>query len=439
MQLIAIRGAARAARNGREEIALATRELLSEMLIRNGLEPSDVVSAFFTMTPDLNAAFPAATARGLGWNGVPMLGAQETPVPGAPDRMIRVLLHARGRPPSRHVYLGEAAALRPDLGAGHSAAGAARGRAGHRPDPGSGPDAPPPAAGAQHGAGTLLIVGLGLIGGSLGMAVRRSGAFRRVLGVDVHLDVAGQAFRRGAADETGTEPGPFLPRADVVLLAVPPLEGVTWLRTCGERLRPGQAVVDVCSTKQRIVAEMGRLPPGVEAIGAHPMGGSERSGIEAARPDLLRGATWALVRSPRTGPRAEAAAHALVEASGGLAIGLDAERHDGAVAATSHLPYLVSVALALHTAEHEPELHRSLAGPALREMTRVAGSRPALMAEILRTNWPNVRSEARTFLRRMEGVLAELERTLPGDPVPLLESGARARETLLRPATASGP
>ena len=114
----AIRGATTADSDDPEVIRAATRELLAEMTARNGLRPSDVISAVFTVTSDLTSEFPARAARELGWLDVPLLCTMEIPVPGALSRCIRVLLHIesdRARDSIRHVYLRDARALRPDL------------------------------------------------------------------------------------------------------------------------------------------------------------------------------------------------------------------------------------------------------------------------------------------------------------------------------------
>jgi len=110
----AIRGATAVDANTPEAISSATRELLREIAERNGISPGDVISMFFTMTPDLDAHFPAAAARAAGWD-VPMLDMQEAHVAGALDRCLRVLIHVDHENPVRHVYLGAAADLRPDL------------------------------------------------------------------------------------------------------------------------------------------------------------------------------------------------------------------------------------------------------------------------------------------------------------------------------------
>ena len=115
-----VRGATSADSNDPQAIWAATRELLTAMVEANGIQVEDLASAIFTATPDLDAAFPATAARQLGWDQVPLLDAQEIPVPESPARCIRVLLHwnTERRPAAIvHVYLRGALALRPDLGA----------------------------------------------------------------------------------------------------------------------------------------------------------------------------------------------------------------------------------------------------------------------------------------------------------------------------------
>lgn len=117
-RLHAIRGATTVEHDDPQAIAEATAELVRELASRNGLEPDDVVSAFFTVTPDLASGFPATAAREALWGDVPMLCTVEIPVPGALPRCVRLLVHverAMERDAIRHVYLRGARALRPDL------------------------------------------------------------------------------------------------------------------------------------------------------------------------------------------------------------------------------------------------------------------------------------------------------------------------------------
>lgn len=114
----AIRGAITAAENSSTAILDASSELLRAILVANALAPEQLISILFTLTPDLDAAFPTRAARELGWNGIPLLDAQQPRVTGDLARCIRVLIHCeseRAQREMKHVYLGEAKRLRPDL------------------------------------------------------------------------------------------------------------------------------------------------------------------------------------------------------------------------------------------------------------------------------------------------------------------------------------
>ena len=111
----AIRGAISVDANTADAIGSAVADLVQAVCAANELDPADIVSALFTLTPDLDAEFPAKAARMQGWTQVPMMCAQEIPVPGAPPRICRVLVHVRGRSSVKHVYLRQARVLRPDL------------------------------------------------------------------------------------------------------------------------------------------------------------------------------------------------------------------------------------------------------------------------------------------------------------------------------------
>jgi chorismate mutase len=115
MRVVALRGANEVKSNTAEDILAATDKLMREILERNRLAADDLVSCIFTLTPDLDAQFPAAAARAMGLSSVPLLCAREIPVPGALPSIIRVMIHAYMDRPAEHVYLGEAAKLRLDL------------------------------------------------------------------------------------------------------------------------------------------------------------------------------------------------------------------------------------------------------------------------------------------------------------------------------------
>jgi len=417
--MIAIRGAVRVPENDAASIQAETRRLLEEIQTRNALSSDRVISALFTMTPDLDADFPAHAARQLGWLSVPMLGAVETAVPGAPDRMIRVLLHADVEPPARHVYLGDAARLRPDLA----------GQPGQvdgvpHPDRGAAPDGPDPTPGAA-GRTPVRIVGLGLIGGSLAHALARHPAYGPVRGEDRDPGTLDAALAAGAID------GVAGPAHEGLVLLCLPVDGILrWLEETGPGLAPDTIVIDVGSTKTDIARAMSRLPEGVEAIAAHPIAGAETAGFGGAHAALLGGATWAVVETDRTGPRAREAVETLVGALGGRCVEVDAEVHDRTLAETSHLPWLVAAALArrARTAPFEPAV---LSGPGLRDTTRLAGSSAELVGGFVRTNWRHLREAAAGFQRELELLIASIEEGLEtGEPdalVALVEDVRAAR------------
>lgn len=433
--MIAIRGAVRVPVNDAASIQAETRRLLEEIQARNALTSDRVISALFTMTPDLDADFPAHAARQLGWLSVPMLGAVETAVPGAPDRMIRVLLHVDAEPPARHVYLGDAARLRPDL-AGDPDAIDVEGA-------GGGPDGSPGRVAGSRGAtesaaatdairSAVRIVGLGLIGGSLAHALARRSDRGPLGGEDRDPSAVEAALAAGAIDR------PAGPELEPLILLCLPVEGIlAWLEETGPTLAPGTVVIDVGSTKRAIAGAMSRLPPGVEAIAAHPIAGAETAGFGGAHAALLHGATWAVVETERTGPAARVALERLIRALGGRRVEVDAEIHDRTLAETSHLPWLVSAALArrVRGAPYDPAV---LSGPGLRDTTRLAGSSTDLVGGFIRTNWPHLREAAAGFRREMDRLIETIEEALE-DPEPGPALAALVEDVRAARAAIGGP
>jgi len=253
-------------------------------------------------------------------------------------------------------------------------------------------------------ASRLAIVGLGLMGGSLAMALR--GKCAALLGVDPDPQTVTLARQLGILDDVAELPADLLPKADVIVLAAP-VGAILSLLDALPQLHPGSAVViDIGSTKRAILQSMQALPERFDPIGAHPMCGKEKSSLANADPGLYRGAPFALAPLPRTSPRGRALALDLAKAVGANPLWIDAETHDRWVAATSHLPYLVANALASAT----PVDAQPMVGPGLRSTTRLAGSSPEMMLDILSTNRENV-LEA---LRRYRQALDDLEDTLAG-------------------------
>jgi prephenate dehydrogenase len=294
----------------------------------------------------------------------------------------------------------------------------------------------------------LAIVGLGLMGGSLALALR--GHCGVLLGIDPDPAVLEQARRTHLVDAVAADPADLLPMADAIVLAAP-VSAILGILEALPALHPGPALVlDLGSTKTAIVEAMARLPERFDPIGGHPMCGKERGGLAQADAALFRGAPFAFVpvethhhASPHngvethpeqnieaghhTGSRAGRFAAALAEAVGARPLWFDAATHDCWVAATSHLPYLIANALAGCT----PPEAAPLVGSGFRSTTRLAPTPPGMMMDVLMTNSQNILAAARRFgeaMQQMETLLAA------GDTAALqklLEGGGIAQARLL--------
>ena len=250
------------------------------------------------------------------------------------------------------------------------------------------------------------IVGLGLMGGSLALALR--GRVAHLLGVERQVVTRQLALREGIVDEALEELTAGAPTLDLLVLATP-LRVI--LDTLGRlpALRPGGcAVLDLGSTKRAVVAAMSALPERFAVVGGHPMCGKETAGLAAADGELFRGQTFVLCRVPRPAPpAAESLALALVDAIGARPLWLDAADHDRLVAAVSHLPAVVAAAL-MRGATDERQWAVSASG--FRDAARLAGSDPRMMLDILLTNREAILAALRDYQADLAGFAAALER-----------------------------
>jgi prephenate dehydrogenase len=267
----------------------------------------------------------------------------------------------------------------------------------------------------------VAIAGLGLIGGSAGLAWRAAG--HTVLGYARRPETRRLARERGAVDEaTDTLAG--LAGAEVVVLAPPVLAVRDLLAALVPWLTPGTVVTDVASTKrcvERWAADL--LPPGVAFVGGHPMAGKETAGLEHAAGDLFRDRTWCVV--PPAGAPGEAVRTVtrLALDAGARPLLLDAVEHDRAVAATSHLTFMVAAALCetVVAGEHFRE-QAAVAGSGLRDTTRLASGDPLMHRDICLTNRDFLVQALEAYAARIGAVTALLRRL----PEPEAYPGAGA-------------
>ncbi|HEX6292249.1 MAG TPA: prephenate dehydrogenase/arogenate dehydrogenase family protein [Herpetosiphonaceae bacterium] len=277
----------------------------------------------------------------------------------------------------------------------------------------------------------VSIIGLGLIGGSLGLALREAPVKVVVCGWDRDPAAVTGAYEREAIDRPAFTLPEALDSADLVVVATPVTVVQSIFTSIAPHLRPGTIVSDVASTKAQVMAwAEDLLPPDVSFVGGHPMAGSERHGIGAARVDLFRNAVYCLTPHERAAPEAVATLEKLVASIGARPLCISAEAHDSYVAAVSHLPFLLSVSLAqLTTADQQWPRMRSVAATGYRDLTRLASGDPTMHRDICLTNAEAIRP----WLLSMADFLRGLADSL-NDPVALqmlFEAAKQQRDTWL--------
>jgi prephenate dehydrogenase len=237
--------------------------------------------------------------------------------------------------------------------------------------------------------GKVTIAGVGLIGGSLGMAARSKRAAERVVGLLRRDEAVAPAVEAGAIDEGTCDPQTAFADADLVIAATPISVVPSILEGAAAHVPKQCILTDVGSTKAHLVAWAEQaLSGGIRFVGGHPIAGSEKGGVEAATPDLLAGCPYVLTPSEKTDRDALQAMKRFVEAIGAVPIVLDPGVHDRILATTSHLPHLVASALILcvgKAAAFEP-LTRELKAGGLRDTTRIAAGDPVMWRDVLITN-----------------------------------------------------
>ena len=251
----------------------------------------------------------------------------------------------------------------------------------------------------------MTIIGVGLVGGSLGLVLKRSGLARHVVGVGHRQASLDEARSLGAADETTLDPATGARGSDLVVLATPVGRFREILQEIVPALGPGTVVIDVGSTKASVVAALEPLvPPGAAFVGCHPIAGSEQRGVAYARADLFEGATCVVTPTERTPPEVLECVKATWQAVGMTVRVLSPTMHDRLLAEVSHLPHAVAAALVLAISrDAEP-----LVGPGWADTTRVASGDAALWRDILLTN----ADEVAAALERFQGTLAALRSAL---------------------------
>jgi prephenate dehydrogenase len=257
----------------------------------------------------------------------------------------------------------------------------------------------------------IAIIGLGLMGGSLALGLR--GKCAMLYGIDPHRATLELALSQHIVDYADSDPAKLLPEADFIILSAPVLAILTLLEQLPSFM-PNQCIVmDLGSTKELIVDSMSRLPERFDPIGGHPICGKEKLSLANAERTLYYAAPFLLTPLGRTSPRALSAASQIIEAIGAKAKVLDATEHDRILASTSHLPFLLSSALALAT----PQEVASFIGPGFKSVSRLAGTPSSMMLGVLESNQENILNS----LHGLQSQLADVESALASKDFSKLE------------------
>jgi prephenate dehydrogenase len=263
----------------------------------------------------------------------------------------------------------------------------------------------------------VLIVGLGLIGGSIGLALRRWSEERKVdgrkplevIGFDPNLDHQRAAEKLGAIDKGAWDLSKAARDADVILMATPVNSMRDVMEDLAPNLKAGTIVADTGSTKAQVLKWSGEiLPKDVHFVGTHPMAGKTQS-IEGADADLFVGATWCVAPSVTASEEAVRTVLGLVAAAGAEPFFIDPDEHDAFVAGVSHLPFVMSAALMNAVARDASWRDmKTLTAGGFRDTTRLAAGSPAMHRDILLTN----REAVIRWIDAVAGTLGEIRQTL---------------------------
>jgi prephenate dehydrogenase len=281
----------------------------------------------------------------------------------------------------------------------------------------------------------VAVLGVGLIGGSVALAARASGAATQVTGYDASATALAEAVARGAVDVGCDDVATAVSEADAVFVAAPVSELDALVGAALVSARQDCVVTDVGSTKRAVVA----AHDDPRFVGGHPLAGAETAGVTHARADLFEGAVWYLTPGPRTSGELYERLHRLLVSLGARPTAIDPDVHDRMLASVSHLPHVLANVLVAQAAATLGGERLPATGPSFRDATRVAGAPSAIWTDIYLSNRDALLAELDDFVGRLGAVRGALERgdvdaitvwndAAAGDRRRLLEAGVEGGE-----------
>ncbi|MEN6405025.1 MAG: prephenate dehydrogenase [Thermoguttaceae bacterium] len=276
---------------------------------------------------------------------------------------------------------------------------------------------------------TVAIVGVGLIGGSIGMALRQKNLAKNVIGVGRSQTGLRAARRADAVTHTTVDLAKGVADAELVIVCTPVERIVEFVRQAAQHGSERTLLTDVGSVKQPIVAALDSgLTHGARFLGSHPLAGSEKTGVQNASPDLFDGRVAILTPTKNTRAEDFDALEAFWQSLGSVVAQMTPEQHDQAMAMTSHLPHMAAAALAATV----PERYFRLVGGGLLDTTRVAAGDPELWRQILMMNRQNALQALEQYGARLAALHAALRDDDQAELTRLLTQAQKNRDALGR-------
>jgi len=258
----------------------------------------------------------------------------------------------------------------------------------------------------------MALVGVGLLGGSLGLAVKERRLVGRVTGYVRRAASVAECEKAGAVDKADTDLWRAVEKADLVVLCTPIAQMTELVTKMLPALKRGCIVTDVGSVKAGVVAELEPLVAGAGAhfIGSHPMAGAEKMGVAAARANLFDGAICAITPTAQSSPKMVAQLEELWKSVGGRPLRLSPELHDDLVSRSSHLPHVVAAELANYVLSPvHPREQGMLCANGFRDTTRIASGSPEMWRDIALSNRRNLARVLGVFIEDLQEFQLALE------------------------------
>ena len=285
---------------------------------------------------------------------------------------------------------------------------------------------PAPASSTEPAFSTVAVVGVGLIGGSIGAALKSRGVARTVVGVGRNRERLEAAQRAGMIDRVATD-GAQIADAELVVVCTPVDRIAADVLALASQVRPGTLFTDAGSVKGAICAALhGRLPEGTAFIGSHPLAGSEKAGFEHADADLFAGKVCIVTPDDATRPDALSRVHDFWQRLGMRVVDMSPARHDTVLALTSHLPHAVAAALASLLDAPEAEF----AATGFRDTTRIAAGDAELWAAIFSANREPLVEQLDRFQQRLSELRTAIAANNRDRIIELLKEAKHRRDRL---------